>query len=357
MSNIGKQCCIECKLWFKDISSHMKNKHKDDRKKKCDLCPNNSVFSVSGLKRHRKMVHNITSEEKTLRSVAPAKLVYDTQKKKVTNEKGQKVLLEITLDPTTGYIKIPNDIQIDKMDKVELKKYILEMSKESKFLQVQLEANRDYIKIPTDAEMDIMEKDVLEQYLRDLFEESKGLREELESQSKNSPLPTNNPSNLTKVGIIEKPFKCDICDSDFLSNDELGAHMKSVHEGNKFLPSSQLEAESENHKLPDENDFGLVFVKETNTSTTLRENSVHEGKKPFKCDNCVSVNKSEHLSETVIELQDKLEKERNECKERAKECLSWKAKFEESEKQNKKLAKEVEKEKEMARENLLVKVA
>ena len=163
-----------------------------------------------------------------------------------------------------------------------------------------LNFNTGYIKIPTDDQMNMMDRTALKQIIVDLSNESKN---ELEGKSENPSLP------------------------------------------------------NENQELPDENDFGLVFVKENNTSTTLRENSVHEGKKPFKCDNCVSVNNSEHLSETVIELQDKLEKERNECKERAKECLSWKAKFEESEKQNKKLAKEVEKEKEMARENLLVKVA
>ena len=189
-------CCIECNGWFVDIKSHMRNIH-NKAKVGCNICQTSSVFTVSGLQRHKKLVHGreknepklpkipeLPKEPKALFSVAPTKLIYNSKRKKVTNEKGEKVELQITLD-SNGYIEKPSDDQIGNMEKIELKKYILEMSKESKLLQIEIKANKKYIEIPTDVEMDMMEKVVLEQYLRDLFEESYGLREKLESKNKN----------------------------------------------------------------------------------------------------------------------------------------------------------------------------
>ena len=191
--NKDKNCCIECKGWFVDIKSHMRNKH-NKAKVGCNICQTSPVFTVSGLQRHKKLVHGTKKNEpklpkvlelpKTLFSVAPARLIYDSKRKKVTNEKGDKVPLQITLDPN-GYIEIPSDDQIGNMEKIELKKYILAMSKESNLLLSEINANKEYIKIPTDSEMDMVEKIVLEQHLRDLFEESIGLRKKLDSKTKN----------------------------------------------------------------------------------------------------------------------------------------------------------------------------
>ena len=194
--NKNQQCCIECKGWFVDIKSHMRNKHKK-AKVGCNICQTSSVFTVSGLQRHKKLIHGteknesklpkvqeLPKEPKTLFSVAPAKLIYNSKRKKVTNEKGDKVPLKITLDPN-GYIEIPTDDQISNMEKIELKKYILAMSKESNLLLSEINANKEYMKIPTDSEMDMAEKIVLEQHLRELFDESIGLRKKLESKTKN----------------------------------------------------------------------------------------------------------------------------------------------------------------------------
>ena len=53
--------CSVCLKWFVDIQSHTRNKHPEHNNQKvgCDLCQNNSVFTVSALQKHRKMVHNL----------------------------------------------------------------------------------------------------------------------------------------------------------------------------------------------------------------------------------------------------------------------------------------------------------
>ena len=204
--NKNKSCCRVCFEWFVNLPSHMKNKHNKQNIKSVTVADNINLKKNVPKKEKPKMNRKIPKLPKL-------------PKLSITNEKGDKVLLKITIDLNTGYIKRPNDAQIGKMEKVDLKKYILGMSKESKLLQVEIEDNKEYIKIPTDAEMDMMEKIVLEQYLLDLFEESKNLQEELES--KNPPLPNDILPNSTHVGLLKNKIVTNPLDK-LASQNEIG---------------------------------------------------------------------------------------------------------------------------------------
>ena len=58
--------CNVCSNWFQDIPSHMRIKHPQHNEQKigCNICDNNSVFTISALQQHKQMVHNIVSMEK-----------------------------------------------------------------------------------------------------------------------------------------------------------------------------------------------------------------------------------------------------------------------------------------------------
>ena len=97
----------------------------------------------------------------------------------------------------------------------------------------------------------------------------------------------------------KKSFKCDICRASYNHEDELIGHMISIHDGKKSFKCDNLnsgnKAESKNTKesinlaaatseLSQSNSD--VEIHGFNSDTEVDSRPVHEGKKPYRCDDC-----------------------------------------------------------------------
>ena len=83
--------------------------------------------------------------------------------------------------------------------------------------------------------------------------------------------------------LIEKSFKCEICNSHFARKSSLKRHISSVHEAYKPFKCEVC-------------DFSSSQKNTLNTHVA----SVHEEKKPFKCDICdyIQIFKKKWLEDT-----------------------------------------------------------
>ena len=244
-------------------TSHMKNKHKNDQK--CDICQNNSVFSVSGLKRHRKMVHNIISENEPKIPAQNNKSVINVQENVLTENIGTQ-----GLENELGTVK--TETKTKKPTIKELQKYIFGLEDQLKT------SNNENTKLTKEIEVRTAKSDLenerIRSNLRRVTTQRNNVMQNFNEKSSELTL-INTKWSESKKKCVNQQAQILILKTKLklLETKKIVANTNNVHEGKKPVRC--------------DNELGLIFQNTENSKTEHdgKKSSVHEGKKPFRCDN------------------------------------------------------------------------
>ena len=244
--------------------------------------------STSVLDKQSDSVHEIKNSNPEI-SVPKIKLTWDSKKKSIKNDKGEKVKLNIKRNLVTGLIELPSTYEIEKMEKDDLKEYMYKLYEESQKLQYQLKNNgklviktievslessqNDEVQTSEEPEMDPLQSVVkikttvsnevtLES--SEMLPQNDGDRGSRKRKSGeiDHPSPKRPKKNKNKVpnpkyfctickhqfkdgsnfrrhnkrkhGTGEKNFECNDCNTKFLTKEYLKKHITGVHGGKKF---------------------------------------------------------------------------------------------------------------------------
>ena len=206
--------------------------------------------------------------------------------------------LEIQMDPKTGYIKIPTEAEMEMMGYIVLKKYIVELSKESKTLQEKLkdkDVNLTQIEV-TKNEIAVT-KPMASKECQQAPGSSKQSKfcKQLEIESKYIEINQQNPSASKKQ---KTELICPTCTKKFSNKSSLNKHIATVHEKSEtFVCDSCTKTFTRKADMKKHISAVHLKIKDLKCPTCDRKFAlkhhlkehieiVHEEKKPYKCTTC-----------------------------------------------------------------------